>query len=181
MDDIIIVGAGIGGLTLGLALHAAGIPCRIFESAAEIRPIGVGINLLPHATKELAALGLETDLARVAVATQDATFFNRFGQLIYREPLGRAAGYEHPQFSIHRGDLQMVLLDAFRARAGTDRLLTNQHCIGVEQNESGVSVGFSDGPGGANRSFVRGRVAIACDGINSAIRKQFFPDEGEPR
>ena len=59
MDDIIIVGAGIGGLTLGLALHAAGIPCRIFESAAEIRPVGVGINLLPHATKELAALGLE--------------------------------------------------------------------------------------------------------------------------
>src|SRR5467141_1257318 len=181
MDEIIIVGAGIGGLTLGLALHAAGIPCRIFESAADIRPIGVGINLLPHATKELAALGLEADLARVAIATQDATFFNRFGQLIYREPLGRAAGYEHPQFSIHRGDLQMVLLDAFRARAGTDRLLTNHHCIGVEQNESGVSVGFSDGPGGSHRSTVHARAAIACDGINSAIRKQFFPGEGEPR
>jgi 2-polyprenyl-6-methoxyphenol hydroxylase-like FAD-dependent oxidoreductase len=159
MDDIIIVGAGIGGLTLGLALHAAGIPCRIFESAAEIRPIGVGINLLPHATKELAALGLEADLARVAIATQDATFFNRFGQLIYREPLGRAAGYEHPQFSIHRGDLQMVLLDTFRARAGHDRLLTNHHCVGVEQNESGVSVDFSDGPGGSHRSTVRGRAA----------------------
>ncbi len=109
MDDVIIVGAGIGGLTLGLALHAAGIPCRIFESAAEIRPVGVGINLLPHATRELAALGLEADLAKVAIATEDATFFNRFGQLIYQEPLGRAAGYEHPQFSIHRGDLQMVL------------------------------------------------------------------------
>jgi 2-polyprenyl-6-methoxyphenol hydroxylase-like FAD-dependent oxidoreductase len=181
MDDIIIVGAGIGGLTLGLALHAAGIPCRIFESAAEIRPIGVGINLLPHATKQLAALGLEADLARVAIATQDATFFNRFGQLIYREPLGRAAGYEHPQFSIHRGDLQMVLLDAFRARAGHDRLLTDHHCIGVEQDESGVNVDFSDGPGGSHRSTVHGRAAIACDGINSAIRKQFFPSEGEPR
>src|SRR5467141_2232093 len=181
MDDIIIVGAGIGGLTLGLALQAAGIPCRIFESAAEIRPVGVGINLLPHATKELAALGLEQALARVAIATADATFFNRFGQLIYREPLGRAAGYEHPQFSIHRGDLQMVLLDAFRARAGTDRLLTNQHCVGVEQNESAVSVDFSDGPGGSHGSIVRGRAAVACDGINSAIRKQFFPSEGEPR
>src|ERR1700687_3609004 len=112
MDDIIIVGAGIGGLTLGLALHAAGIPCRIFESAAEIRPIGVGINLLPHATKELASLGLEAELAKVAIATTDATFFNRFGQLIYQEPLGRAAGYEHRQFSIHRGDLQMGVLDA---------------------------------------------------------------------
>jgi 5-methylphenazine-1-carboxylate 1-monooxygenase len=181
MDDVIIVGAGIGGLTLGLALQRGGIPCRIFESAAEIRPIGVGINLLPHATKELAALGLEQPLASVAIETRDATFFNRFGQLIYQEPLGRAAGYEHPQFSIHRGDLQMVLLDAFRARAETDRLDINHHCSGVEQDESGVRVHFSDGPGAANRSTVRGRVAIACDGINSAIRKELFPDEGEPR
>jgi 2-polyprenyl-6-methoxyphenol hydroxylase-like FAD-dependent oxidoreductase len=181
MDEVIIVGAGVGGLTLGLALHAAGIPCRIFESAAEIRPIGVGINLLPHATKELAALGLEPDLAQAAIETKDATFFNRFGQLIYQEPLGRAAGYEHPQFSIHRGDLQIILLDAFRARAGHDRLITNRHCVAVEQDELGVSVTFSDGPGGTDRTIARGRVAIACDGINSAIRKQFFPDEGEPR
>ena len=181
MDEIIIVGAGVGGLTLGLALHAAGIPCRVFESAAEIRPVGVGINLLPHATRELAALGLEPALARAAIETGDATFFNRFGQLIYQEPLGRAAGYEHPQFSIHRGDLQMILLDAFRARAGENRLLTNRHCVAVEQDETGVNVTFSDGPGGTGRTTVRGRVAIACDGINSAIRKQFFPDEGDPR
>src|ERR1700730_11107186 len=181
MDDIIIVGAGIGGLTLGLALHAAGIPCRIFESAPEIRPVGVGINLLPHATKELAGLGLEADLAKVAIATKDAAFFNRFGQLIYREPLGRAAGYQHPQFSIHRGDLQMVLLDAFRARAGDDRLLTNHHCVGVEQDEAGVALSFSDGPAGTSHAKVRGRAAIACEGIHSSIRKQFYPDEGEPR
>jgi 2-polyprenyl-6-methoxyphenol hydroxylase-like FAD-dependent oxidoreductase len=181
MDEVIIVGAGVGGLTLGLALHAAGIPCRVFESASEIKPIGVGINLLPHATKELAALGLEQPLARAAIATKDATFFNRFGQLIYREPLGRAAGYDHPQFSIHRGDLQMVLLDAFRARAGNDRLLTNHHCRGVEQDESGVTLSFSDGPAGESHISVRGSVAIACDGIHSAIRKQFYPDEGEPR
>jgi len=87
MDDIIIVGGGIGGLTLGLALHEAKIPCRIFESAPAIKAVGVGINLLPHATKELAALGLEGALARVAIETKDATFFNRFGQLIYQEPL----------------------------------------------------------------------------------------------
>ena len=181
MDEVIIVGAGIGGLTLGLALEQANIPCRIFESVAEIRAIGVGINLLPHATKELAALGLENALAKLAIQTTDATFFNRFGQLIYQEPLGRAAGYDHPQFSIHRGDLQMVLLEAFRSRAGHDRIVTNRHCLGVEQDDKGVAVTFSDGPGGANRFTVRGRVAIACDGINSAIRKQFFPDEGEPR
>ncbi|HEY3893097.1 MAG TPA: flavin-dependent oxidoreductase [Bradyrhizobium sp.] len=181
MDDIIIVGGGIGGLTLGLALHAAALPCRIFESAAEIRPVGVGINLLPHATRELATLGLEPALARVAIETSDATFFNRFGQLIYQEPLGRAAGYAQPQFSIHRGDLQMALLGAFRARAGNGRLVTNHHCIGVEQDASSVRVHFSDRPGGVNRGTVRGRAAIACDGINSAIRKQLFPDEGEPR
>src|SRR5260221_12812879 len=121
MDDIIIMGAGVGGLTLGLALHQAGITCRIFESVPDIKAIGVGINLLPHATKELAALGLEAQLARVAIETRDATFFNRFGQLIYQEPLGRAAGYDHPQFSIHRGDLRMRLLTAVRARAGARR------------------------------------------------------------
>ena len=179
MDEVIIVGAGIGGLTLGLALHQAGIPCRIFESTSEIRAVGVGINLLPHATKELAALGLEDALAKVSITTTDATFFNRFGQLIYQEPLGRFAGYDHPQFSIHRGDLQMLLLDAFRTRAGADRVVTSSHCVAVEQDAAGVSVTFSDG--GSHRSIVRGRIAIACDGINSAVRKQLFPDEGEPR
>jgi 2-polyprenyl-6-methoxyphenol hydroxylase-like FAD-dependent oxidoreductase len=181
MDEVIIVGAGVGGLTLGLALHQAKISCRIFESAAEIKAVGVGINLLPHATKELAALGLEQALTNVAIATTDATFFNRFGQLIYREPLGRAAGYDHPQFSIHRGDLQMVLLEAFCARAGADRIVTSRHCVAVEQDGRSVTVTFSDGPGGATRTTARGRVAIACDGINSAVRKQFFPGEGEPR
>jgi 2-polyprenyl-6-methoxyphenol hydroxylase-like FAD-dependent oxidoreductase len=181
MDDILIVGGGIGGLTLGLALHAANIPCRIFESAPEIRAVGVGINLLPHATKELAALGLEADLARVAIQTKDASFFNRFGQLIYEEPLGRAAGYDYPQFSIHRGDLQMVLLEAFKSRAGADRILTNHHCVGVEQDDNGVTLHFAVGSSDAVGKSVRGRAAIACDGINSVIRKQFFPDEGEPR
>jgi 2-polyprenyl-6-methoxyphenol hydroxylase-like FAD-dependent oxidoreductase len=181
MDEVIIVGAGIGGLTLGLTLQQAGIKCTIFESVPELRAIGVGINLLPHATRELAAIGLETELARLAIETRDATFFNRFGQLIYQEPLGRAAGYEHPQFSIHRGDLQMVLLEAFRARAGADRVVSNRHCLGVAQDDDGVTVTFSDGPGGSGRFTARGAVAIACDGINSAVRKQFFPDEGEPR
>src|SRR5260370_22239594 len=152
MDEVIIVGAGIGGLTLALALHEANIPCRIFESAAEIRAVGVGINLLPHATKELAALGLEPALAKVAIATTDATFFNRFGQLIYQEPLGRAAGYDQPQFSIHRGDLQRVLLDAFGARPGAPRLLTHHHCVLVPQGQPRATLTFPDRPPGAHPS-----------------------------
>jgi 5-methylphenazine-1-carboxylate 1-monooxygenase len=175
MDDILIVGGGIGGLTLGLSLHAANIPCRVFESAPEIRAVGVGVNLLPHATRELAALGLEADLARVAIATKDSTFFNRFGQLIYQEPLGLAAGYDQPQFSIHRGDLQMVLLEAFKSRVGAERILTGHHCTAIEQDDTGVTLHFASG------QSVRGRAAVACDGISSVIRKQFFPDEGEPR
>ncbi|MGH8647884.1 MAG: FAD-binding protein, partial [Burkholderiales bacterium] len=110
MKDVIIIGAGIGGLTLALALHRSGIPCRVYELAPEIKGLGLGINILPHATKELAALGLEEALANVAVTTREAVFYNRFGQLVYSEPLGRHAGYDWPQFSIHRGDLQAVLL-----------------------------------------------------------------------
>src|SRR5262245_27021120 len=103
MQEVLIVGGGIGGLTLALALHRAGIACRVFESAPEIKAVGVGINLLPHATKVLGDLGLLPALAKVAIETQEAAFFNRYGQLIYREPLGKRAGYELPQFSIHRG------------------------------------------------------------------------------
>ena len=116
--EVLIVGAGIGGLTLGLMLHRAGIGCRIFEAAPELNAVGVGINILPHASRELCALGLEEALAKVAVTTREYCFYNRFGQFIYSEPAGRFAGYDVPQFSIHRGDLQMVLLDAFVKWAG---------------------------------------------------------------
>ena len=173
--EILIVGAGVGGLTLALALHQAGLPCRVFEQADPIRPLGVGINVLPHGAAELARLGLEDALARVAVQTQESAFFNRFGQLIWREPAGRAAGFAHPQFSIHRGDLQRVLLEAVRARLGADAVRTGFYCLGAEADATGVSLRFRDRPP------VRGAVAIACDGIHSALRRQFYPDEGPPR
>ena len=175
MAEILVVGGGIGGLTLALELHRAGIACRIFESALEIKAVGVGVNLLPHATKVLAELGLAPALARLAVETQEAAFFNRYGQLIYREPLGKRAGYEWPQFSIHRGDLQNVLLDAVRERLGADRLSLGWHCSGFSQDSGAVTLIFKD------KSPVRGASAIACDGIHSVIRKQLYPAEGEPR
>jgi 5-methylphenazine-1-carboxylate 1-monooxygenase len=178
--DVIIIGAGIGGLTLGLALHRTGIPCHIYEAAPAIAPIGVGINVLPHATRELAELDLETALARVGVSTVEACFFNRFGQLIYREPLGRAAGYSSPQFSIHRGDLQQVLADTFVCRAGADHLITGWRCIAFEQTKDRVTVHFENAKTGDRLPPQHGAIAIACDGIHSVIRKQLYPDEGEP-
>ena len=175
MHDVLIVGAGIGGLTLALTLHQAGIACRVYEQAPEIRPIGVGINILPHATKELAALGLQDALAAVGVTTAESAFFNRFGQLIYREPSGVHAGYDWPQFSIHRGDLQAVLLRAVQDRIGADRVLTGWECAGVSEDADGAIAAFAD------RDAQRGSMVVACDGIHSVIRKRFYPAEGAPR
>ena len=174
-NDVLIVGAGIGGLALALELHRRRVACRVFEAAPEIRPVGVGINLLPHATQALGELGLEPALARVAVETAEGVFFNRFGQLIYKEPFGRRAGYASPQFSIHRADLQAVLLEAVKARIGEDRIRLGWHCVGFEQSTDEVRLMFRE------RDPVAGKIAVGCDGIHSVIRRQLYPGEGEPR
>jgi 2-polyprenyl-6-methoxyphenol hydroxylase-like FAD-dependent oxidoreductase len=175
VNEILIIGAGIGGLTLALELDRRGIACRVFESAREIRAVGVGINILPHANRVFDKLGLIPALAKVAVETKEAAFFNRFGQLIYREPLGKHAGYQWPQFSIHRGDLQAVLMAAVKARLGAGRLRLGAHLVSFEDTGSGVTARFRDG------SAVTGRALIACDGIHSVVRAQLYPGEGEPR
>ncbi len=179
-DDVLIIGGGVGGLTLALELHEAGIPCRVFEAVSTLKAVGVGINILPHAQRELTRLGLEPAMAALAVETKEAAFYNRFGQHIYTEPLGRAAGYAWPQFSIHRGDLQTVLLDAAVARLGAGRVHLGWRATGVESDAGGATVRFVDDAGKA-LDEQRGSVAIACDGVNSAIRKQFHPNEAEPR
>lgn len=171
---ILIVGGGIGGLTLALSLHQAGIACEIFEAAPEIQPLGVGINLLPHGTRELTELWLEERLANVAVTTREVVFCNRFGQFIFREPRGRFAGYEWPQFSIHRGDLHQVLLDAVHERLGANAVALGKRCVALEEGARGVTLRLEDG------TSARGAAVIGCDGVHSAVRKILYPDEGPP-
>jgi 2-polyprenyl-6-methoxyphenol hydroxylase-like FAD-dependent oxidoreductase len=175
---VAIVGGGIGGLTAALALAARNIPCQVFEAARQIRPMGVGINLLPHATAQLDALGVLRALEGIAVATKEAAYYNRFGQLIHVEPLGRAAGYAHPQLSIHRGELQMVLLDAVLARLGPAAVQTGRRCDRVDQDADGATVHLVDSETGAALPPLRADVVVGADGIHSAIRRGFFPMRG---
>jgi 5-methylphenazine-1-carboxylate 1-monooxygenase len=177
--EVAIVGAGIGGLVLALSLNQAGIGCRVYEAVTDIRPLGAGINLLPHAVRELDELGLLPGLDAVGIRTQDASYYNRFGQFIYREPAGLAAGYDWPQFSIHRGDVQMLLLDTVRRRLGADAVVTGQRCTSVATEGDQVVVRFA-GPDGEELPPVRASVCVGCDGIHSTIRKQHYPNEGDP-
>ena len=173
--DVLVVGGGIGGLTLALCLHEQGIACRVFEQARAFRPLGVGINILPHASAELARLGLADALARVSVLTREAVFYNRFGQLIYSEPLGRYAGYAHPQYSIHRARLHDILHRAATERLGRNAVVTGAACTHVTQDGPSVTAHFNDGV-----APVSGNALVACDGLHSVIRKQLHPDEGAP-
>ena len=115
---VLIVGGGIGGLTTALCLHEAGIEAVVYESAPALKELGVGINLLPHAVRELSALGVQPALASTAVETAALAYYTRYGRLIHSEPRGLRAGYQWPQFSIHRGRLLMILARAAQARLG---------------------------------------------------------------
>ena len=175
--NVIIAGGGIAGLALALGLKQRGISCDVYESAPEIKALGVGITLLPHAMRELSALGLEPRLREVAIENRFHKFFNRYGQWIYEEPRGKFAGYPYPEFGIHRGRLHLVLLEAAIARVGAQHIHTNHFCTGVEQDERGVTVHFKESTTGKPLDSARGDILIACDGVNSVIRKQFYPDD----
>ena len=178
---VLIVGAGIGGLATALMLHRRGIRATIVEQASEVREVGVGINTLPHAIRELAELDLLPALDRVAIRTRELAYFNRQGQEVWREPRGLEAGHPVPQFSIHRGRLQAVLYDAVRERLGPDAVRTGLALSGFMQDEGGVTAHFTDALRGDAGRTIRADVLIACDGIHSVVRKKFFPDEGPPR
>lgn len=168
---IAIVGGGICGLSLALNLHRHGVACTVYERAPEIKELGVGITLLPHAMREFTALGLQDELLKVGIENTESAFFNRFGQLIYKEPRGKFGGYPYPEVGIHRGKLHRILYDTAVARLGDDAVLTDHECVGVDQDDNGATIRFKD------RASVTADVVIACDGINSALRKQFVPDD----
>lgn len=177
---ILIAGGGIGGLALALSLHQIGVPCRVFESVSELKPLGVGINVLPHAGRELIELGLLDKLDAAGVRTRELAYFSKHGKPIWSEPRGLEAGYKWPQFSIHRGTLQQILLDAVLERIGRDNVFTSHHLTGWEETANGVRATFIDKATGKPQGTYDGALLIAADGIHSAVREKLYPQEGAP-
>ncbi|MHC2533713.1 2-polyprenyl-6-methoxyphenol hydroxylase-like FAD-dependent oxidoreductase [Bradyrhizobium diazoefficiens] len=175
---VLIAGGGIGGLTLALSLHGIGVPVKVFESVAELKPLGVGINVLPHAVRELTELGLIDKLDASGVRTSELAYFSKHGKPIWSEPRGLEAGYKWPQFSIHRGTLQQLLLDTAIERLGRDSILTSHHLTGWTETADGVRADFIDKATGKAAGTYEGAIMIAADGIHSAAREKLYPDEG---
>lgn len=176
-----IVGGGIGGLVTALKLHRAGIDVKVFESVQTIKALGVGINLLPHSVRVLTDLGLAEELEKISIPTAELMYVNKFGQKIWQEDRGIAAGYKWPQYSIHRGRLQMLLLDAVIAQLGEDAVLTGHHLTSFEQDADGVTAQFDNKKTGELLGTYRADILIAADGIHSVVRKHFYPNEGLPK
>src|SRR4029450_10744077 len=175
----IIVGGGIGALTTALMLRARGIGCELFEQSDSIRELGVGINTLPHAMRELAGLGLLQKLDDVAIRTDQLYYLNRHGQEVWREARGIDAGHDVPQFSIHRGRLQGVIHRAVEERLGQAAIHTGCRLGAFTQDEGGVTAYFFD-RAGAHIHTARGDILIGADGIHSKVRQTLFPEEGPP-
>ena len=178
--EVLIVGGGIAGLATALSLHAEGIDVAVRESVPEIRPLGVGINLLPHAIRELDALGVLDELESVGIASTTLAYFSARGQLIWEESRGRAAGYQWPQLSLHRGTLQMVLHHTAVERLDSDRVVPGRHLTAIDHHDSGATAHFECRDGSGDTESVDAGIVIAADGIHSTVRQQRFPREGMP-
>ena len=172
---VAILGGGIAGLGFALGLHARGIDCEVFESVPEVREMGVGITLLPHATRELEALGVLPQLEAVAIENYESVFYNRYGQYIYKELRGRHGGYATPELGIHRGKLHRVLYEEAVRQLGAERIHTGHRCVRVDQDAHRATATLALADGSTRQ--VSADVVVACDGVNSTVRRQFFPDD----
>lgn len=171
---VLIAGGGIGGMATALTLHQIGVPCLVMEAVAELQPLGVGINLQPNAVRELFELGFDaTALDRIGIATREFAFVGRNGNDIYSEPRGLRAGYRWPQYSVHRGQLQMLLLHAVQQRLGPDAVRLGERVTGYRHDADGVSVQVERRDG--SHAERRGRLLVAADGLHSAVRAQMHP------
>ncbi|MGY4651466.1 FAD-dependent monooxygenase [Mycobacterium sp. URHB0021] len=171
-QSILVAGAGIGGLTAALTLGQRGFDVRVVEQASDLKPLGVGINLLPHAVRELDELGLADRLASISVAPSAISYYDNHGSELFREPRGIEGGYGHPQLSVHRGRLQMLLLDAVADRLGADAVQTAARLTGFTDAAGGI-VGHTAG------GDLRADALVGADGVNSAVRAALHP-EGSP-
>jgi 2-polyprenyl-6-methoxyphenol hydroxylase-like FAD-dependent oxidoreductase len=169
--NIAVIGGGIAGLSFALHLKERNLPCTVFEAVPEVKELGVGITLLPHAMREFTALGLQDRIRAIGIENRESRFFNRYGQYIYAEPRGKFSGSPYPEFGIHRGKLHRLLYERAVERCGAERILTNRHCVAVEQTGNEAILRFKDA------SEVRADIVVACDGVNSTVRRQFYPDE----
>ena len=174
--NIAIVGGGIAGLSFALGLHKRGIDCDVFEAVTDIKEIGVGITLLPHAMRELAELGLQDALEAVGIENLESVFYTQHGQYVYKEARGRHAGYTLPEIGIHRGKLHRILLDAAVSRLGADKVHTGMRCSAFSQNDNGVEIEFSNAHTQTSLK-VQAQIAVACDGVNSVMRTQMHPQD----
>ncbi len=164
---------------MALSCQQVGLPFRIFEQSTKIEPLGVGINLQPHAVRELIELGLQNELDEFGVRTTHVAYFSKLGGEIWSEPRGTDAGYIWPQYSVHRGKLQTMLHRALVERTRADIVETGCTLTGFEQDLDSVTATCSSRENSSEFEVV-GDVLIGCDGIHSAVRKQFFPNEGPP-
>ena len=178
--EVAIIGGGIGGLTTALTLHQLGIPCTVHEAARELRPSGTGINLQPYCVRELFHLGLERQLREVGIPARGLAYYTRRGQHVLTEKLGSEAGFDWPQFHMHRGAFHMILADEVTRRLGHDALKLGLRCVGVENRGGRAIARFADRTTGRAAEPVSADVLVAADGVHSTVRAQFYPDEKPP-
>jgi 2-polyprenyl-6-methoxyphenol hydroxylase-like FAD-dependent oxidoreductase len=178
----LIIGGGIGGLVTGLELNKIGIEAHVFESVSEVKPLGVGINLLPHCVRCLDNLGAMDRLLALGIPTDEQALYTNLGQKVWSEPRGLKAGYQWPQIAIHRGELQVALMDHARATLPSGQIHTGHHLKEFRTLADGrVAAKFVDRHSGASLGEVDGDFLIGADGIHSVVRASFFPEEGPPR